>query len=233
MEHEPTSLFEEDENPLLSDSSADWDRLIEAVGPASILVAIEMRMSAALKKRLSPEDIWQETLLYAWRDRTKCEWRGLKSFRSWLLTVMDRRIRDAAAHEAAAKRGGGQSPVPFSTLEQTESRGTQDSPFPGPVGSTTPSRIAIHREQAAAMRVALELLPVEFRDVVRMRLFEQLKVEEIATRLSIGASAVRHRFRKGARMYQHGLMRELATRSLSISRETMTVLGEESSPNEG
>lgn len=38
-------------------------------------------MSAALRRRHTSEDIWQETLLHAWRDRDRCEWRGLKSNR--------------------------------------------------------------------------------------------------------------------------------------------------------
>jgi len=68
------------------------------------------------------------------------------------------------------------------------------------------------------------------RDVVRLRLLEQLPVEEIAQRLQLGASAVRHRFRRGAELYQKYLMAELATRSQSISPEAARVLLAESSP---
>jgi hypothetical protein len=39
-------------NPLLSEDSRDWERLIESLGPASLLVAIEGRMSAELRARL-------------------------------------------------------------------------------------------------------------------------------------------------------------------------------------
>ena len=70
-----------------------------------------------------------------------------------------------------------------------------------PAGSTTPSKLAAYREQAEVMRSALESLPEEFRDVVRLRLFEHCALEEIAERLGLGASAVRHRFRKGSELY--------------------------------
>ncbi|MFH0981092.1 MAG: RNA polymerase sigma factor, partial [Planctomycetota bacterium] len=200
-------------NPLASDSPEVWDRLISAVGPASLLVVIGLRMSTFLKHRLAPEDILQEALLDAWRHRARHEWRGLRSFRAWLLTIIDHRVRDAAAYESAAKRGGEASTLPFSALELSDSQGEHGSAFPGPVRSTTPSRIAIHREQAEMMRAALDALPSDLGEVVRLRLFEQLTTEEIAGRLNIGPSAVRHRFRRGAELYQRRLMFELASRT--------------------
>ncbi len=221
MERSGSTGFDAAWNPLLSDSSSVWDRLIEAVGPASILVIIENRMSASLKRQFTPEDVWQEALLHAWRDRSRCQWRGLKSFRSWLLTIIDHRIRDAADYDSAAKRGGGTPRVPFSVLESSESTSGEAALFPGPIGSTTPSRIAVYSEQAAAMRAALSALPKDVRDVVRLRLFEQLTAEQVADRLGIGVSAVRHRFRKGALTYRQKLRLELSSRSLTISPEVM------------
>ena len=224
--------LEAGENPLTSESPARWDALIEAVGPASLLIVIDSRMSGALKRRMTPEDILQDALLNAWRDRAQFEWRGLKSFRSWLLTIIDHRIQDAVAHEDAAKRGGGRSPVPFSVLENQGLPGESASHFAGPVASTTPSRLAIHQEQAAVMHAALGRLPVELREIVRLRLFEQLAVNEIADRMQIGVSAVRHRFRKGAEMYRRMLMSELASRSEAPSEENARSEGADSSPSE-
>ncbi|MEE9296532.1 MAG: sigma-70 family RNA polymerase sigma factor [Phycisphaerae bacterium] len=210
---------DDDSNPLLADSPNAWDRLIESVNPASLLVVIEHRMNAGLKRRLTPEDIWQEALLHAWRDRKRCEWRGIKSFRSWLLTIIDNRIRDAVARETAAKRGGGTVTSPFSSLQSSQS---STSVFPGAITSTTPSRIMMFQEQAKAIRAVLDSLPEELRDVVRMRLLEQHSIVEIAERLGIGASAARHRFRKGAQLYRRRLATELATRLWAIESKKMT-----------
>ena len=52
------------------------------------------------------------------------------------------------------------------------------------------------------MEQALRSLPDEMRDVVRLRLFDDLPIAEIATSLGIGESAVRHRFRAGAEIYR-------------------------------
>ncbi len=184
------------DNPLQSDDPGAWERLVAAVGPASLLVVIASRMGPLLSARYTPEDVLQEALLHAWRDRGRFEWRGIKHFRSWLLTVIDHRIGDLADHEGAQKRGGG------ARAETLSRAGARDS-FPVALQrSTTPSRTAIYREQAALMARALAMLPEDVREVVRMRLFERTPIEEIAARLAIGESAVRHRFRRGAAAYQ-------------------------------
>ena len=219
-----------DGNPLATASASVWDRLIDSIGPASILVVIESRMSAALKRALSPEDIWQDTLLYVWRDRSKCEWRGIKSFRSWVLTVADRRIHDAADRISAQKRGGRTATIEFSAMRVNAGGPSTQTAYPGPPGSTTPSSIAMHAEQAAAMRAALAGLPDALREVVRLRLFDQLTADEVADRLQIGASAVRHRFRKGAALYQQRLVTQLASQSDLRAAESLGADPPKSSP---
>ncbi|MEK6642509.1 MAG: sigma-70 family RNA polymerase sigma factor [Planctomycetota bacterium] len=212
-----------DLNPLQSDSPRAWDELIEAVGPASLLVVIESRMSAALRRQITPEDILQDALLHAWRDREKCEWRGVHGFRSWLLSIIDNRIREAADRQSALKRGGGKAPLP---IHHTSGSGSDW----GPAGSTTPSRVAIYREQCDAMRAALETVPEEFREVLRLRLYEQLSLEQIAERLEIGLYASRHRFRKGSEIYYERLRAEFTSRSLPLPTLGAPVNGGDSSP---
>lgn len=58
-------------------------------------------------------------------------------------------------------------------------------------------------------------MPEDYREVVRLRLYEQLTVEQIADRLGIGLYAARHRFRKGAEIYEKRLTAELTSRSAS------------------
>lgn len=210
-------------SPLLSDAPTAWDSLIESVGPASLLLIIESRMSAVLKRSLTAEDILQESLMHAWRDRQRCQWHGIRSFRSWLLTIIDHRIHEAADSLGAQKRGGGREAIAFSAMRDGSSEGTF-----GPIGSTTPSRIAIYHEQAAAMRMALERLSEDVRDVVRLRLFEQLEIAEIAQRLGIGENAVRHRFRTGAEIY-HRLLKEVIASRASTTGNSSPVSAANSS----
>jgi RNA polymerase sigma-70 factor (ECF subfamily) len=215
--------------PLWSESPEAWDRLIEAVGPASLLVVINARTSAKLKRVVTADDLFQSALLRAWRSRHDFQWRGLKSFRSWLLTIIDHCIRDAADHHEALKRGAGAWTVPFSALDNEDRSAA--SAFAGPVTTTTPSRVAIYREQSLAMQAALHALPDEVRDVVRMRLFEQRTMQEIAETLGLGVSAVRHRFRSGAASYHRRLVTELASRSVPPeSSESSALDGPDTAP---
>ncbi len=195
-----------DGNPLRSNSPESWARLVDALGPAALLVAIEGRMSARLRRRVEPEDILSEALLRAWRERERLEWRGLRSFRAWLLQVAVHQITDAAEREGAVKRGGGREIAPLSALAGAGSRADETSAVPVAIATTTPSRVAAHRELADAMRAALDRLPEDLRDVIRLRVIEELSVEEVAERLDLGVSAVKHRSRKGSAEY-HRLLR--------------------------
>lgn len=195
-------------NPLLSNSPRIWDELIQAVGPASLLVAIDARLGRLLKRSLTAEDILQEALFHAWNSRASCEWRGLKAFRSWLLSIIDNRIRDAADRQGAQKRGGNVQTYSLDGPPNSDGRPSASASYRMPtalIDSTTPSRLAMYREQAAAMQAALEELPEELREVVRLRLVEQMPLETIAHALGLGVAAVRHRFRKGAELYHHRL----------------------------
>jgi RNA polymerase sigma factor (sigma-70 family) len=189
-------------NPLESTSAHVWDELIEAIGPASLLVVIEQRMGSKLRRRYGADDVFQEAMLHAWRDRARCEWRGVRAFRSWVLTIIDHRIRDLADREIAQKRGGSHGEIAASELHA--------GMLPQGMVTTSPSKVAIYREQALAMREALGSLDEEVREVVRLRLFEQRAVAEVAESLGIGESAVRHRFRRGAEMYHARLKVALA-----------------------
>lgn len=193
---------------LASGDPGAWDDAVAAVDPASVLVAISSRLGPELRKRLEPEDIWQETLLKAWAARADFEWRGPSAFRGWLLRIAERCIDDQSDRLRTQKRGA-ELTVPLRAPGDGSASGAG---APEPFGSTTPSRIAAERERARAMEAALAGLPDEYREVVRLRLVEDVTAGEVGSRLGIGESAVRHRFRKGAELYRAKL-RELLPES--------------------
>ncbi|MCB9891906.1 MAG: sigma-70 family RNA polymerase sigma factor [Planctomycetes bacterium] len=195
-------------NPLEGNDPQAWAALVEAVGLASLLVVIEVRMGPELMARVGAEDILQETLLHAWRDRTQCDWTGVAGFRRWLLGILDNRIRDARDYFAAAKRASDREQPLVQTGSERGSCWEHE-----PWRSTTPSRMALHREQAEQMARALASVPDELRDVLRLRLFEGLTMEECANQLGIGLSAAKHRYRKGAALYRADLFRRLGSRT--------------------
>ncbi len=181
---------------------AHWDHLIESVGPDSILVVIGNWMGERLKNFCSREDIWQEALLQAWRDRENHQWENLKKFRAWLLAIARNRIHDASERMQAKKRGGDQSTREFSTLSESKDAGVS-AILPG--RSTTPSRIASYRERATLMEVALSSLDEDHASIVRRYLFEEQPMETIAGDLGIPVSTAWYRFRKGSERYAREL----------------------------
>lgn len=179
----------------LHDADA-WSAAVQAANPAALLVAIRLRMGPALAQHVGEEDIWQETLLRAWRTRQSFDWQGMPAFRRWLLAIAEHTIGDHRDHFLAQKRA----------VNRTQPLADGSDPAGHePWSSTTPSRLASERERARLMAEALATLDDEVRDVVRLRLFDELSLEEIAAQLQLGISGVRHRFRKGAEAYARRL----------------------------
>jgi len=186
--------------PISLDDPDSWSAVVEAANPAAVLVAIHSRMGPQLCQWMSAEDVWQETLLRAWSKRASFTWQGTPSFRRWLLSIAEHCIEDHRDHFRAGKRDAAKT----RRLDPGSADGSSAGGFEL-ASSTTPSRLAAAAEQARAMQAALASLASEVRDVVSLRLFEELTIAEIAARLQLGESAVRHRFRSGAEVYRNRL----------------------------
>lgn len=197
------------EPPPNLDDPAAWPSLIEAAGPGGLLVFIAHKLGQRLASFLECEDILQEAYVQAWKSRASFEWRGVRSFRSWLQQIITHRIHDEADRMNATKRG-------TSRTRSVSAIGPDGLVF-DPSTSTTPSRAEQHRETAEAMRDALLNLPVELQPVVFGRIFEERTLGEIADSLGIGLSATKHRFRRGAELYRSALHEALKNTDRSRS----------------
>ena len=182
-------------DPAFHDDPRRWEEIVRSMNPSAMQVVIGSSMSKKLREHCSPEDIWQETLTHAWRDRSQHTWEGPNAFRAWLFEIARNRIREVARGLSAEKRGAGERTARFSELQKSSSSSVAAKL---PLDSQTPSRIVSKDERRAAAREAVEALPAELRDVVRMHLLEELTMEAIAAKLGIGVSAAWHRFRKGS-----------------------------------
>lgn len=192
--HEP----QPDRPPHLDPSS--WGRLIDSLDVASIFVVIDSWLGSKLERMVAVEDIWQETLWMSWRDREQHQWRNLATYRAWLLSIAQNRVRDAARNLNRKKRGGEHQIAGFSDLAGNDSVSGYLPP-----GSTTPSRVAGHRERALVMAQALATLAPELRAVVHLRLFEELPMREVAARLDIPLSTAKERLLRGVTCYRQRL----------------------------
>ena len=104
------------------------------------------------------------------------------------------RIKDTVERLSAQKRGGGHKIDSISG----DSRRSEDGILP-PV-TTTPSREAGRHERARVLREAIDSLSDEYRDLVRMCLFEEMSVPMAAKLLSLADSTAYRRLLAGASM---------------------------------
>lgn len=192
--------------------AAQFDALVEAVGPESCLVVIARMMSAELLAWSSAEDLWQDALALAWRDRAQHRFEGVGAYRRWLLAIARNRARDLARQVGSEKRGAGRRAELFGEMRDARAL----SSFLPP-DSRTPSRIAGCAERAQRMREALASLPEELEPVVRLHLFEERTMESIADELGLHLAAAWRRFRKGAALYGAAL-EALRTRATEPDR---------------
>jgi RNA polymerase sigma-70 factor, ECF subfamily len=143
--------------------------LFERVRPRLVLWAAT-RLSAELRGEYDPEDVAQEVLLVVHRDFDRLAPRAPEEFLPWLFGVAEHRVRDLADRRGAVKRNG--EPPP-------------------PASVRTPSSVIGLREEADRLKRAIAALPDDYRDVLRLRRFEDLPAAEVGRRMGRSEGAVR------------------------------------------
>lgn len=155
------------------------DALIERHGGA--LFAYLRR---TVRSRETAEDLFQETWIRAVQ---KCaQFDGKNGARPWLYRIALNLVRDHARHEMAARRGGG---VEHLTLEPE-------------IAAAPPTSDAIQRSELDALHKAVALLPMKFREVLALRYFEDMQLEEIAAIIRRPKGTVKSRLARGLKMLQ-------------------------------
>jgi RNA polymerase sigma factor (sigma-70 family) len=189
---------------------ASWAEVVDSIDAANVFVVISGWLGPQARAELSVEDIWQETLWMAWRDRHQHTWVSLSRYRGWLLGIAKNRIHDMVRSLARKKRGGALRTARFSDLG-----GSDTVSGILPPRSTTPSRMASNMERARTFERALAALEPTLRDMVRLRLFEELSTDEAAQQLQIPLSTAKHRLVRGMQAYRRELEHSLGDGNLS------------------
>lgn len=135
------------------------------------------------------EDAAQEAFVTAYR--SLASWRGDGPFGAWLTRIAVRiavrqagKRRSVAWLEPADAAAAGQSDV-------TVSQSVAARPL------TDPGMIIVRAEHAADMRAAVAVLPEPYREVVTLRFFGDLSLEEIARQTDRPLSTVKTHLRRG------------------------------------
>jgi RNA polymerase sigma-70 factor, ECF subfamily len=145
------------------------EALLERLRPR-IVLWVSARLGARLSAEVEPEDIAQDVLLAMHKRLDDFKGDDRRAFLGWIFTVAENRIRDLADRAGAGKRQRAELP----RREQT-----------------TPSQAAAREELARRLADAVGRLDEPHRQVIQMRRFEEMEVNEIARRLDRSENAVR------------------------------------------
>ena len=154
-----------------------------------LMAFIERQLGTAMRRKVEPDDVFQEASAEAVRALPTTDLRERDPF-SWLCQIAERRIIDLhRRHFDAQKRDAGRE-VPLGAGGGTESR---------PAGLinmlvaslTTPSQAFSRNAREANLNAALQRLPSEQREALRLRYVENMPSKEIAARLDKTDAAVR------------------------------------------
>jgi len=198
-----SALPADDRQPAPHLSPTSWGELVDSIDAPTVLVVIANWLGPEARAEVSVEDIWQETLWMAWRDRHQHEWLSLARYRAWLLGIARNRVHDLVRALRRTKRGGQSRTTRFSDIGGPDTVGGVLPPR-----STTPSRMASHIEKARLLERTLANLPDELRQIVHLRLFEELPTSTAAEVLGIPLSTAKHRLVRGMQAYKEELARQ-------------------------
>lgn len=138
------------------------------------------------------EDAAQEAFVIAYR--SLASWRGDGPFGAWLTRIAVR----IAVRQAGRRRSvtwlnvGGDAAVADDAVSRS-----LDAASIAAVGQTDPHLLAVRAEQASSVRAAVAGLPEPYREVVVLRFFGELSLEEIARQVERPLGTVKTHLHRG------------------------------------
>jgi RNA polymerase sigma-70 factor (ECF subfamily) len=135
-----------------------------------------------LRRRVSVDDVVQEACLAAFRRLPELEFRGDGPLRAWLRKIAELKVKAAVQrHAGTAKRDAGR--------EVSRGGRPDTAHFPGP--GRSPSEHAASAELAERVGEAMESLPEDYREVLRLAFEERLPLRLVAERMGRSREAVK------------------------------------------
>ena len=135
------------------------------------------QLAPKLKGRLDGSDIVQQTCLSVHKQIGEFAGAQPAEFVAWLRQIHERNIRNAIRHQLQTQKRS----IDREELLERHDLADQES---------TPSQIIIGDEQAARLRAAMQHLPEDERECVRLRYFENWTLPQIGGHLNLTLDAV-------------------------------------------
>ena len=146
---------------------------------------VSRRMCELLKAIEQVDDVVQDDMLVALRYTPRFLVSDREKFRGLLCRITENVLRDSAEKHQAKKRDSGRErEMPRDTLLHLD---------PSVHSPTRPSQAATRNEDRLWLRLAIDLLPPEERELVLWHEYDGLSFDEIAERLGLTKAAARMR----------------------------------------
>lgn len=175
-------------------TTGDTDALAEFIAQRQpqLLAFISRQMSDGLKRKIEPEDIFQETSTEAVRSLETMDLSQRDPF-SWLCQVAERRIIDAHRRFFAAQK---RDAARERSIDAPAAGGGHDASQKGIVNllvasMTSASAVYSRNQKEIKLMAAMEELPDDQREALQMRYIQGLGSKEIGEKLGKSDGAVR------------------------------------------
>ena len=166
-------------------SRAALERLLESCFPYLLAVA-KRELCAALRSRLDPLDVVQDTLLKAWQHFPQFRGETEADFLAWLRQILRNNLaNERREHLQSAMRN-----------IQREVHLVEAAAMPRPDDSDRPTRTLDRWE---ALEMALRRLPEHYRQVLSLHTQEDMTFAQVGERLHCSAEAARKLWRRAAK----------------------------------
>jgi RNA polymerase sigma-70 factor (ECF subfamily) len=159
----------------------------------------QRELGGGLDARLSASDLVQQTCLSAYRNFPQFQGEQVGEFVVWLRRIHERNVHDAVRQHVQAGRRAVDKEQPLDRRWAQEMAASREP---------SPSARAMANEQAVVLTLALEELPPDQREAVRLRHLEGLPLAEIADRLGRSEDAVAGLLKRGMRTLRERLKEE-------------------------
>lgn len=152
-----------------------------------LVACISAQIPKDAQSVVAAEDVCQEAYIATIRNLGRFHGKSHEAFFSWLRTIAENKLVDTLRAYRAAKRGGGAQQVEFAN----QGSSVVDILAILAVHSRTPSRSLRRVEAIRIVHEAIDRLPGDQCEAIRLRYLEGLAVAEIARRMARSEPAVR------------------------------------------
>jgi RNA polymerase sigma-70 factor (ECF subfamily) len=157
-----------------------------------LAVLIHYGLGQDIRRLVDVDDVIQETLIKAYNDIGRFDYRSPGSFMNWLARIAEHVIADLARSQGRQKR----------EAELVRFRSDSNPDGPEPVDSMTPSRIFRENEALNSLIRDLDQLSEDYRAVILLAKIEGLSTREIGERLGKTNEAVSLLLHRAIRRFQ-------------------------------